>query len=393
MRESTASTTSTGETFFRAMAAARSAADIQQRSLLFMVAAIVCCQAMAAVAFGMFDHVDRSDEPVGVLYEQRLKLVEAAEAAGFRTYHVAEHHATRLGMAPSPGIFLAAVAQRTRRIRFGPLVYLLPLYTPLRLVEEIAMLDQMSGGRFELGVGRGISPYELAYCGVDFLEAPAMYAEALEVILAGLRGGRLTHRGRYYRYLDVPIELTPVQRPHPPLWQGVTSPEGAATAAGRGVNIVGTAPNARMKEVVDRYFETLAIQPGGSMPMVGLQRHVFVAETDAEAMAIARGPYKAWYDSLVSLWRQFNTLPFRFAESLARALAVDSAIVGSPATVRAEVERHLAATGANYFVGRFIFGNLGFEPAVRSLELFSTEVMPRFRDAEAALRHPVASRS
>jgi len=375
------------------MAAARSAADIQQRSLLFMVAAIVCCQAMAAVAFGMFDHVDRSDEPVGVLYEQRLKLVEAAEAAGFRTYHVAEHHATRLGMAPSPGIFLAAVAQRTRRIRFGPLVYLLPLYTPLRLVEEIAMLDQMSGGRFELGVGRGISPYELAYCGVDFLEAPAMYAEALEVILAGLRGGRLTHRGRYYRYLDVPIELTPVQRPHPPLWQGVTSPEGAATAAGRGVNIVGTAPNPRMKEVVDRYFETLAIQPGGSTPMVGLQRHVFVAETDAEAMAIARGPYKAWYDSLVSLWRQFNTLPFRFAESLERALAVDSAIVGSPATVRAEVERHLAATGANYFVGRFIFGNLGFEPAVRSLELFSTEVMPRFRDAEAALRHPVASRS
>ncbi len=93
---------------------------------------------MAATAsFGIFDHVDR-----------------------------------RLGIAPSPGIFLAAVAQRTRRIRFGPLVYLLPLYTPLRLIEEIAMLDQMSGGRFELGVGRGISPYELAYCGIDFLEAP-----------------------------------------------------------------------------------------------------------------------------------------------------------------------------------------------------------------------------
>jgi alkanesulfonate monooxygenase SsuD/methylene tetrahydromethanopterin reductase-like flavin-dependent oxidoreductase (luciferase family) len=348
---------------------------------------------MAAVAFGIFDHVDRSDEPIGVLYEQRLKLVEAAEAAGFRTYHLAEHHATRLGMAPSPGIFLAAVAQRTRRIRFGPLVYLLPLYTPLRLVEEIAMLDQMSGGRFELGVGRGISPYELAYCGVDFLEAPAMYAEALEVILAGLRGGRLTHRGRYYRYLDVPIELTPVQRPHPPLWQGVTSPEGAAGAAARGVNIVGTAPNARMKEVVDRYFEAMAVQPGGSMPMVGLQRHVFVAETDAEAVAGARAAYKAWYDSLVSLWRQFNTVPFRFAESLERALAVDAAIVGSPATVRAEVERHLATTGANYFVGRFMFGNLGFEPAARSLALFSTEVMPRFREAEAGERHPVASRS
>jgi len=333
---------------------------------------------MAAASFGIFDHVDRSDEPLGVLYEHRLKLVEAAEAAGFRTYHVAEHHATRLGMAPSPGIFLAAVAQRTRRIRFGPLVYLLPLYTPLRLIEEIAMLDQMSGGRFELGVGRGISPYELAYCGIDFLEAPAMYEEALEVILAGLRGGRLTHRGPHYRYLNVPIELTPVQQPHPPLWQGVTSPEGAATAARRGVNIVGTAPNTRMKEVVERYFEAWNAKAGGAAPMVGIQRHVFVAETDAEATAGARVAYKTWYDSLTSLWRQFNTIPARFAESLERALTIDAAIVGSPATVRAEVERHLAVTGCNYFVGRFIYGNLSYEHAARSLALWSAEVMPWF---------------
>src|SRR5262249_30462213 len=173
---------------------------------------------MAAVAFGIFDHVDRSDEPIGVLYEQRLKLVEAAEAAGFRTYHVAEHHATRLGMAPSPGIFLAAVAQRTRRIRFGPLVYLLPLYTPLRLVAEIAMRDDMRVGRLRRGGGRGIPPCGLPYWGVVFLEAPAMSPEALGVIVGGLRGGRLPHRGGYSRYLAVPIELTPVQRPHPPLW-------------------------------------------------------------------------------------------------------------------------------------------------------------------------------
>src|SRR4030095_14254659 len=112
--------------------------------------------------------VSRGGEPIGVLYEQLLKLVEAAEAAGFRTYHVAEHHATRLGMAPSPGIFLAAVAQRTRRIRFGPLVYLLPLYTPFRLVEEIAMLDQMSGGGFARGGGRGRLPDELGSRGAEF---------------------------------------------------------------------------------------------------------------------------------------------------------------------------------------------------------------------------------
>src|SRR5881296_4342203 len=136
---------------------------------------------MAPLAFGIFDHVDRGDEPLATLFEQRLRLAQAADAAGFRTYHVAEHHATPLGMAPSPGLFLAAVAQRTRRLRFGPLVYLLPLYAPLRLIEEICMLDQLSGGRFELGVGRGISPYELAYNNVDFLEAAEIYEEALQV--------------------------------------------------------------------------------------------------------------------------------------------------------------------------------------------------------------------
>src|SRR5512134_1656711 len=159
---------------------------------------------MASVAFGIFDHVDRGDEPLGTLYEQRLRLVAAADAAGFRTYHVAEHHATPLGMAPTPGIYLAAVAQRTRRLRFGPLVYLLPLYTPLRLIEEICMLDQLSGGRFELGVGRGISPYELAYSNVNFLEAIDIYEETLQVVLAGLTSRTLTHRGRYFQFRSVP---------------------------------------------------------------------------------------------------------------------------------------------------------------------------------------------
>src|SRR6185312_2941526 len=172
---------------------------------------------MASVAFGIFDHVDRGDEPLGTLYEQRLRLVEAADAGGFRGYHVAEHHATPLGMAPTPGVYLAAVAQRTRRLRFGPLVYLLPLYTPLRLIEEICMLDQMSGGRFELGVGRGISPYEVGYYGVDPAKAQALYIEALAVILAGLKARTLDHAGEFFRFKDVPIVLEPVQRPHPPL--------------------------------------------------------------------------------------------------------------------------------------------------------------------------------
>jgi alkanesulfonate monooxygenase SsuD/methylene tetrahydromethanopterin reductase-like flavin-dependent oxidoreductase (luciferase family) len=334
---------------------------------------------MPAVAFGIFDHVDRGDEPLATLFEQRLRLAEAADAAGFRTYHVAEHHATRLGMAPSPGIFLSAVAQRTRRLRFGPLVYLLPLYTPLRLIEEICMLDQLSGGRFELGVGRGIVPYELAYCGINYLEAQEMYEEALEIILAGLRGGRLTYRGRHYRYLGVPMELEPVQKPHPPLWQGVVRPDGAADAARRGVNIVSTLGNAALKQVVTRYTEAAGARAGALL--AGAQRHVLVADTDAEAMRLARPAYARWYESLTSLWRAFNSIPLRFSETLERALDNDVAIVGSPATVRAGVERHVAATGCNYFVGRFMYGDLSYDAAARSLDLFAREVMPSFARA------------
>jgi alkanesulfonate monooxygenase SsuD/methylene tetrahydromethanopterin reductase-like flavin-dependent oxidoreductase (luciferase family) len=339
---------------------------------------------VSTVEFGLFDHVDRGEASIAGLYASRLDLLETADRAGFRTYHVAEHHATRLGMAPSPSVFLAAVAQRTRRIRLGPLVYILPLYAPLRLIEEICMLDQLSGGRFELGVGRGISPYELAYCGLNFHEAVEMYAEALDVILAGLQTRRLTHHGRYYRYLGVPIELEPVQKPYPPLWQGVVSPESARDAARRGVSVVGNAPNATMKSVADAYYEArqaagAGVGGAGGAGLVGMQRHVYVAETDAEALEIARPAYRVWYESLTSLWRAFGSVPYRFSETLERAQANDAAIVGSPATVRAEIERHIAETGCNYFVTRFAYGSLTHEQAARSLALFASEVLPRFR--------------
>ena len=131
--------------------------------------------------FGIFDHLDDSGQPLTEHFEDRLKLVEAYDRDGFYGYHLAEHHNTPLGYAPSPSVFLAAVAQRTRKLRFGPMVYLLPLYHPLRLIDEICMLDQMSGGRLELGIGRGISPYEVGYYGVDPATGPERFAEALEV--------------------------------------------------------------------------------------------------------------------------------------------------------------------------------------------------------------------
>ena len=112
---------------------------------------------VSPVHFGIFDWIDSNGLSIADNYDMRLRLLEYADEAGFYCYHLAEHQCAPLGMAPSPGLFLAAAAQRTKRIRLGPLVYLLPIYNPLRLAQEICMLDHLSRGRLDLGVGRGIS--------------------------------------------------------------------------------------------------------------------------------------------------------------------------------------------------------------------------------------------
>src|ERR1019366_6288725 len=157
--------------------------------------------------FGVFDHLDRDDQPLADYYQARLQIIEAYDRLGIYAYHVAEHHSTPLGMAPSPSVFLAAVAQRTRRLRFGPMIYALPLYHPIRMIEEICMLDQMSAGRLEMGFGRGASPTELEYYGQDPKNAQQVYTEALELILQGLAEKTLTYHGRFFNFDNVPMEL------------------------------------------------------------------------------------------------------------------------------------------------------------------------------------------
>src|SRR5580700_8180566 len=155
--------------------------------------------------------MDRGDGPLDRFYADRLALVEAYDRAGFYGYHVAEHHATPLGLSPSPSVYLSAVAQRTQHLRFGSLVYTLPLYHPLRLIDEGCMLDQMSGGRMLLGLSRVIWPIENRYFGHDPADTGPMYEEVLAVLLQGLTTKELTFEGKYYKFRDVPMELSPVQ--------------------------------------------------------------------------------------------------------------------------------------------------------------------------------------
>lgn len=330
--------------------------------------------------FGVFDHLDFGGVPLSEHYENRLKLVEAYDRAGIRTYHLAEHHATPLGMAPSPSVFLAAVAQRTRRLRFGPLVYTLSLHHPLRVAEEICMLDQMSGGRLELGVGRGVSPYEVAYYGVDPAKAQSMYIEALQVILAALAGKTLDHSGEFYRFRDVPIELEPVQRPHPPLWYGLARLEGLPWVVANRVNAVCNGPPAFVRQITDGYRQAWAAAGHGAeaLPLLGMTRTIVVAATDAEALTIARRAHRRWHQSFMQLWNKHGTRPISafYPDSFEEVLQAGFGIAGSPATVRDALARQVAQTQVNYLLCRFAFGDMSLPESLSSLELFAQHVMP-----------------
>jgi alkanesulfonate monooxygenase SsuD/methylene tetrahydromethanopterin reductase-like flavin-dependent oxidoreductase (luciferase family) len=335
--------------------------------------------------FGLFDHLDRNRNPDTQLYADRLAIIEAAEAAGFRSYHMAEHHMTPLGLGPSPSVFLAAVAQRTRTIRLGPLVYLLPLYHPLRLVEEICMLDQLSGGRLELGVGAGVSPYEVGYFGINQENKQSRYHEALAVVIKGLTSERLDHAGETFRFDNVPMILRPVQTPMPPLWAGVGSEPGMIFAARHGMNAIGLGPTARIKSIVAFYRDAWESQADDPMraftptrtPFMGALRQIHVAETDAQAWDEASPAYESWYAALNWLWAEHGAqVSTNLAGDLKSGVDNGAVIIGAPDTVRAAVAEEVAETGSNYFVLQFAFGTLNRDQVIRSIDLFAEAVMP-----------------
>jgi alkanesulfonate monooxygenase SsuD/methylene tetrahydromethanopterin reductase-like flavin-dependent oxidoreductase (luciferase family) len=335
--------------------------------------------------FAVFDHLDRAGPDLARQYEERLRLIELYEWANFHAYHVAEHHGTPLGMAPSPNLFLASVAQRTRKLRFGPLVYPLGLYHPLRLVEEICMLDTLSGGRLELGVGRGASPYEAAFFGVDPKTSADRFEEILEILVKGIGAATLEHTGRFFRLDNVPLAIQPVQRPHPPLWIVTRSLDNAPHLARQGNNVALSLPTREAAQFVARFrqaWQELG-RPPEELPFIGNTRNVVVAESDAEAQSTARRAFAVWYGSLVHLWRAHGVeLPSQiFPSDFDEAAGLGYVIAGSPATVRDRIRIDDAESGINYSLCRFAYGDLAYEECARSVRLFTREVMPAFEDA------------
>ncbi len=337
---------------------------------------------------GLFDHLDRSDLTLTQFYEERIELIAAADALGIDSYHLAEHHWNPVGMAPLPGVFLGAVAARTKRIRRGPLAYALAFHNPLILAEEICMLDHLSGGRFELGIGRGISPWELSMFGMTMSETRDLFREAMEVLIQYFTSDTVTHRGTRWRYYDVPVQIKPLQLPFPPLWYGSSSGATRDYIAGLGAAMnSGWAPSARIKQAAELYRAAWerakdaplrALRP--AQPTIGSVRMVVIAETDAEAEALAQPAYERWYASLEHQAHSFGFTALFVSPSYEVARRrIGSVIAGSPDTVRAELTRHLAESSVNYPLVQLAFGNLTPAQSLRTLQLLAAEVLPAVR--------------
>jgi alkanesulfonate monooxygenase SsuD/methylene tetrahydromethanopterin reductase-like flavin-dependent oxidoreductase (luciferase family) len=327
---------------------------------------------------GIFDHMDRGTNDTAAFYAQRLALTELYDRLGFYSYHVAEHHSTPLGLASSPNVYLSMVAGRTQRLRIGALVYLLPFYHPLRLLEELCMLDQMSAGRLDVGVGRGISPIEAGFYGVDPRTSQAIFEETLDVLLAGFATRRLDFDGEFFHFNDVPVELTPYQQPRPPLWYGVSSAESAERCARRDINVL-TLNDPEAAAAALKPHRDISREAHFPELFAGIVRFIVVAETDEAALALAEAAYPRWYESFNALYRKHGRGPVHGERptTFAGVIANGTGIAGSPETVWRTLDAQARQTDSNYLAGQFTFGDMKHADAVRSIELFARDVMPR----------------
>ena len=334
----------------------------------------------------VFDHLDTRNEPLAKLYADRLAFAEAVEAAGLDGYYVAEHHSTPLGHASSPSVFIAALTQRTKRMRIGSMVHVLPAYVPLRLAEEICMLDHLSNGRLDIGVGRGASPYEVGFFGVVPQEARDIFEEALAVIKMALTHDTLSHRGAFFKYYDVPLTLRPLQVGGPPLWYGAFSERNVDFAARHALNITLSGPPKRLRQLSEHFRQVWSDQnPDAAPPKIATMYQMFIASTTAEAETIAEKAYKSWYACMGHLWRANNAAPREtLPDSFAGAMKLGSMIAGTPDTVREKLQGNLDASGLTRLLLQCNMGTMSHQDALNSLALFKSDVMPHLSVSAAA---------
>lgn len=341
---------------------------------------------------GMFDWVENSGRKPAEVFEHKLRLAEAADKAGFYAWQLAEHQGTPLSMDASPSVLIAAAIQRTRRIRLGALTWCLPWYNPYRFFHEICMLDQMSGGRIELGVGRGVSPIEGAYLGIaNVEESRERYREILDIFFAASKTNNLNYSGKYHQYKDVELHNELVQKPYPGLWFPSSDKNSIDFTAKHGYHTVLNTSHPETRSLYAQYRETWVKHrndPGRhnahvQAPKLGKSQLIVVADTDAEAERLGMAAHATWLSHINHLTNKHGRAPLLPRLDPKAKDSVTRLVVGAPNTVLDILKESVEETTINYLLLVFSFGDLAPEHAMRSMELFTRDVMPALKGLKA----------
>ncbi|MEA2640359.1 MAG: hypothetical protein QOF51_1753 [Chloroflexota bacterium] len=323
------------------------------------------------------------DAPFDVYYQQVLEQIQLAEELGWECFWFTEHHFLLYGgPMPNPAVVMAAAAARTSRIHLGSAISILPLHHPVQIAEDYGMVDVVSGGRLEFGMGLGNTAVDFQVYGVEREESRERFHEAAEVLIKAWSEERFSHEGEFWRFEDVPVYPKPVQKPHPALWVAGHSPETLGWAGRHGCNIM----------IVAHPFPPEYYTPGLAAWREGLkeagidpsERHtklhlrVVVDEDGARAREVAEGAIQR-YDWISTVGRQARG-PLGPNYDFAGMLAAGRNVYGTPDQCITAMRTAQQNYPADVLSTTFFFGGISHESAMKSMRLFAREVMPAFAD-------------
>jgi alkanesulfonate monooxygenase SsuD/methylene tetrahydromethanopterin reductase-like flavin-dependent oxidoreductase (luciferase family) len=362
---------------------------------------------MAKLLFGIFDAFSETEmaAPPGEVYEEHLRAAYEAEQLGYRHYFFIEHQNAPFAFISAPNVYLAALAQRTSSLRFGPMVYQLPMHHPISLAQDTAMVDQLSKGRLDFGLGYGVHQHEFLRWNLPFAQRRAMGLEAMEIILKAWTEESVTYNGTYWQFDEALPKPKPYQQPYPAVWVGAHSTISFDYAAKHNFHV---AQNIDVDLVVAEkfdYFRKVWKEQGhsGSLPHIMLARHVHVAETDQQARAEAeeyllqgffggtrgreiiastrigwggdeRGTGGERTPDIVERGRVFQELIRSYDFWIDNGIA----LVGSPDTVSRRLEEQRKLIGHDLLCTTHQIGDMPRDLALRSQRLFGEQVIPAF---------------
>jgi alkanesulfonate monooxygenase SsuD/methylene tetrahydromethanopterin reductase-like flavin-dependent oxidoreductase (luciferase family) len=331
------------------------------------------------------------------VYRNEIDQLTLAEEMGYDAVWLAEHHFSRYGIGPSIHLTAAHLAARTSRVRIGTAVTIVPFLHPIRIAEEIAMLDHLSGGRIDWGAGRGYQRHEFEAFGVDITRSHLQFREQLQVIERSWTGERFSHQGEFYAFEDVQVLPTPVQDPVP-VYIAALSPSTIEWAAQNGYPVLADqfSPVSRLVGNRERY-RPLAEANGVDLAKTGTPtlRQVFVGETMEQARELA-GEALLWYYralarvgspggttgelpenySFYSIWGDDALDPDKDREGFLKFLFDECTIIGDAAFCRDKLQEHRERYGLDYIIAWQNFGNLPHEATLASQRRFIEKVAP-----------------